>query len=190
MRGRRPSRKAAIAAAAALAVVLGAGAAALVAASGDDNDAPVASATTRTSPTSTAPGTSGDTTTSTTATEGSSSTTETAPSESETSTAPNTSPAEPPSSRGDNGAKHRVVQVPPRRVFSGRGSTWLGTIELSKPAVVRWSSRGKLSIRFGREQFGVVAPSRSGQLTAPPDRFELVRVISNSSWRIEITPQG
>jgi hypothetical protein len=193
MGGRRLSRRAAIAAALVLAVLLGGGAAALVAASGDDESGgtPVAGATGSTR-SSTAPRTATETTTSSTSTSETSSTATTPSTETDTQTsqAPPAPPAEPPSSVGDSSAKHRLVKVPPAHVFSGTGTTWLGTIELSKAAVVRWSAAGKLSIRFGRERFPVIAPSHSGQLAVPPYSFELVRVISDGRWRIEVTPQG
>jgi hypothetical protein len=182
-----------IVAAAAIAVVLGAGAAALVAASGDDESGgtPVASATGSTR-SSTIPRTTTETTPSSTPTSKTSSTATTPSTETDTqsSQAPPAPPAEPPSTVGESSAKHRVVKVPPAHVFSGTGTTWLGTIALSKPAVVRWSAGGKLSIRFGRERFPVIAPSHSGELAVPPYRFELVRVISTGRWRIEVTPQG
>jgi hypothetical protein len=186
-----------IAAVAVLAVAGGAGAAALVGASGDDDSAPVASTTTPTPTGGTNTGTATTPSRTETSTDGGTTTggdTTTSESETETGTetessAP-TAPAEPPSTRRDRAAKRRLVKVPPARVFSGTGTKWLGTIEVAQPALVRWSAHGKLSIRFGRERFPVVAPSRSGQLVVPPYRFELVRVISSGSWRLTITPQG
>jgi hypothetical protein len=195
MRGRRPSRRALIAGVAVLAVLIGAGAAALVAASGDDDPGSVASGTSPTFTGRTETGSSSTATSTTpprTATE-EGTTTGGGQTTSRTETTPPTppaAPAEPPSSPGDSAAKHKLVKVPPARVLTGTGTKWLGTIDVSRPALVRWSGHGKLSIRFGRERFPVVAPSSTGQLAVPPYRFELVRVISKGSWQIKITPQG
>jgi hypothetical protein len=83
----------------------------------------------------------------------------------------------------------RVFTVPPAREFSGNGNATLGTVNLSKPAVVKWTTTGRFELRFGRESFPIVAPSPSGQLAVPPYSFEQVRVIAKGRWTITITPQ-
>ena len=88
-----------------------------------------------------------------------------------------------------NDSPERVFKVPPAREFSGTGNASLGTVNLSQPAVVKWTTRGRFELRFGREEFPIVAPSPSGQLIVPPYRFELVRVIARGRWTIRIVPQ-
>ena len=48
---------------------------------------------------------------------------------------------------------------------------------------------GDFEVRFGREDFPVIAPTKSGQLVLPPFRFEQVRVIAAGRWKITISPQ-
>ncbi len=88
-----------------------------------------------------------------------------------------------------NDSPERVFEVPPAREFSGTGDASLGTVNLSQPAIVKWTTRGRFELRFGREKFPIVAPSPSGQLIVPPYRFELVRVIARGRWTIRIVPQ-
>ena len=84
----------------------------------------------------------------------------------------------------------RVLTVPPAREFTGDGDAQLGTVDVREPVVVKWTTRGRFELRFGRESFPIIAPSPSGQLVVPAFRFELVRVIAKGRWRISITPQG
>ena len=88
-----------------------------------------------------------------------------------------------------NDAPERVFEVPPAREFSGTGNASLGTVDLSKEAIVKWTTKGRFELRFGREEFPIVAPAATGELIVPPYRFELVRVIAKGRWRISITPQ-
>ena len=88
-----------------------------------------------------------------------------------------------------NDAPERVFEVPPAREFSGTGNASLGTVDLSKEAIVKWTTKGRFELRFGREEFPIVAPSPSGQLIVPPYRFEKVRVIARGRWTIRIVPQ-
>ena len=88
-----------------------------------------------------------------------------------------------------NDAPERVFEVPPAREFSGTGNASLGTVDLSKEAIVKWTTKGRFELRFGREEFPIVAPSPSGQLIVPPYRFEKVRVIARGGWTIRIVPQ-
>ena len=83
----------------------------------------------------------------------------------------------------------RVFTVPPAREFTGTGNATLGTVNLSRAAVVKWRTTGRFELRFGRESFPIVAPSPSGQLAVPPYNFEQVRVIAKGRWTITITPQ-
>jgi hypothetical protein len=83
----------------------------------------------------------------------------------------------------------REFSVPPAREFSGTGNATLGTVNLSRPALVKWSTKGPFELRFGREAFPIVAPSASGELVVPPYSFERVRVIASGRWKISITPQ-
>src|SRR5215211_1043927 len=78
----------------------------------------------------------------------------------------------------------REFAIPPAREFSGTGNATLGTVNLSQPAVVRWTTKGRFGLRFGRENFPIVAPSPSGQLIVPPYNFEQVRVIASGRWKI------
>lgn len=89
-----------------------------------------------------------------------------------------------------NDAPERVFEVPPAREFSGTGNASLGTVDLSKEAIVKWTTKGRFELRFGREEFPIVAPSPSGQLIVPPYRFEKVRVIARGRWTIRIVPQN
>ena len=88
----------------------------------------------------------------------------------------------------DDEPERRFV-VPPAREFSGEGNAHLGTVTVKTTAVLRWSSKGRLEIRFGREAFPIVAPTKSGQLVLPPFRFEQVRVFAAGRWKITVSPQ-
>jgi hypothetical protein len=55
--------------------------------------------------------------------------------------------------------------------------------------VVRWSTRGRFELRFGREAFPIIAPTASGQVIVPPYSFDLVHVVASGRWKISITPQ-
>jgi hypothetical protein len=96
-----------------------------------------------------------------------------------------------PRERADqrNDAPERVFEVPPAREFSGTGNASLGTVDVSQAAIVKWTTKGRFELRFGREDFPIVAPSPSGQLIVPPYRFETVRVIARGRWTIRIVPQ-
>jgi hypothetical protein len=89
----------------------------------------------------------------------------------------------------ENDPPERVFSVPPAREFSGAGNARLGTVNLSRAAVVKWTTTGRFELRFGRESFPIVAPSPSGQLAVPPYNFEQVRVIAKGRWTITITPE-
>jgi hypothetical protein len=89
-----------------------------------------------------------------------------------------------------NDAPERVFAVPPAREFSGTGNASLGTVDVTKEAMVKWTTKGPFELRFGREEFPIVAPSPSGQLIVPPYRFEKVRVIARGRWTIRIVPQN
>ena len=54
---------------------------------------------------------------------------------------------------------------------------------------MKWTTKGRFELRFGREEFPIVEPSPSGQLIVPPYRFEKVRVIARGGWTIRIVPQ-
>jgi hypothetical protein len=88
-----------------------------------------------------------------------------------------------------NDPPERVFKVPPAREFSGNGNATLGTVNLSQAAIVKWTTKGRFELRFGREAFPIIAPSPSGQLIVPPYRFEQVRVIASGRWTIRIVPQ-
>jgi hypothetical protein len=88
-----------------------------------------------------------------------------------------------------NDPAERAFEVPPAREFSGSGNASLGTVNLSTAAIVKWTTKGRFELRFGRESFPIVAPSPSGQLIVPPYRFEQVRVIARGRWTIRIVPQ-
>ena len=92
--------------------------------------------------------------------------------------------------RKDPNRRGREFVVPPAREFSGTGNALIGTVVVSEPAVVRWRSRGRFGLEFGRESFPIVAPSRSGELVVPPFRFDFVRVVASGRWTISVTPQG
>jgi hypothetical protein len=89
----------------------------------------------------------------------------------------------------NNDPPERVFTVPPAREFSGTGDARLGTVNLSRAAVVKWTTSGRFELRFGRESFPIVAPSPSGQLAVPPYNFEQVRVIAKGRWTITIAPE-
>lgn len=89
----------------------------------------------------------------------------------------------------ENDPPERVFTVPPAREFTGKGNATLGTVNVSRAAVVKWTTTGRFELRFGRESFPIIAPSPSGQLAVPPYNFEQVRVIAKGRWTITITPQ-
>jgi hypothetical protein len=88
-----------------------------------------------------------------------------------------------------NDRPQRKFAIPPAREFSGTGNATLGTVDLRQSAVVKWTTQGRFELRFGREDFPIIAPSPSGQLIVPPYNFERVRVIARGRWKISITPQ-
>ena len=51
-------------------------------------------------------------------------------------------------------------------------------MQVLQPAVVRWRTKGRFELRFGREAFPITAPTATGQLIVPPYSFEQVRVIA------------
>jgi hypothetical protein len=188
-------RKATLAAVAALLALGGAGAAAWYATSGDDDPAPlpgfsassVPEEQTESTPTAPeieppAPDTTGS---------------ETAPAPTQPAPQPKQQQNArktkfPPAARDkpNNDPPQRKFSIPPAREFSGTGNATLGTVNLRRPAVVKWTTRGRFELRFGREDFPIVAPSASGQLIVPPYNFERVRVIAHGRWKISITPQS
>jgi hypothetical protein len=91
--------------------------------------------------------------------------------------------------KSTNDEPERKFAVPPAREFSGDGNARLGTVNVKTNAILRWRSKGRLEIRFGRENFPIVAPTRKGQLVLPPFLFEQVRVLAARSWKITISPQ-
>jgi hypothetical protein len=91
--------------------------------------------------------------------------------------------------KSTNDEPERKFAVPPAREFSGDGNARLGTVNVKTNAILRWRSKGRLEIRFGRENFPIVAPTRTGQLVLPPFLFEQVRVLAARPWKITISPQ-
>jgi hypothetical protein len=91
--------------------------------------------------------------------------------------------------KSNNDELERRFAVPPAHEFSGDGNARLGTVDVKTNALLRWTSKGHLEIRFGRESFPIVAPTRSGQLVLPPFLFEQVRVVAARPWKITISPQ-
>jgi hypothetical protein len=79
--------------------------------------------------------------------------------------------------------------VPPAQQFSGEGNASLGTVDVKANSILKWKARGRLEIRFGREAFPIVAPTKSGQLVLPPFLFTKVRVLAAGPWKITINPQ-
>jgi hypothetical protein len=92
--------------------------------------------------------------------------------------------------KSNNDKPERKFAVPPAREFSGDGNAHLGTVDVKTNAVLKWSSKSRLEIRFGRESFPVVAPTKTGQLVLPPFLFEQVRVVAARPWKITISPQS
>jgi hypothetical protein len=83
----------------------------------------------------------------------------------------------------------RRFAVPPAREFSGTGNARLGTVDVRQASVVKWKTKGRFELRFGREAFPIIAPTASGRLVVPPYNFDRVRVIATGRWEISITPQ-
>jgi hypothetical protein len=108
----------------------------------------------------------------------------TSPDASPTETSP-ASPTAPP--RGS--AKAQALEIPPAREFSGTGNKRLGTVDLRVTSILRWRSQGHFEVRFGREDFSILAPTKSGQLVVPAFRFDKVRVLARGRWKITVTPQ-
>ena len=124
-----------------------------------------------------------------------SSATPTPPSETQPNTPPDspavpteTSPASPATPSGGSG-KSGLIKIPPARVFSGTGNKRLGTVDLSVTSTLRWRAQGKFEVRFGREDFSILAPTKTGQLEVPAFRFDKVRVVARGRWKITVTPQ-
>ncbi|MEA2418441.1 MAG: hypothetical protein QOE60_647 [Thermoleophilaceae bacterium] len=183
-----------LAAAAALIVLAGGAAAAWVAASDDDNGSPF----TRSVAGDPAPRASVPTQTA----EPPATTTEPQPQAPEPNLDPNATPNDQPTGKArktrfprertqksNNDPPQRVFTVPPAREFTGTGNAALGTVDVSTPSIVKWTTKGRFELRFGRESFPIIAPSPSGQLVVPPYNFERVRVIARGRWKITIRPQ-
>jgi hypothetical protein len=84
----------------------------------------------------------------------------------------------------------KTFVVPPAHEFTGVGNATLGDVDVRTNSVVRWRTKGRIELRFGREGFPLVAPTSTGELTVPPYAFEQVRVIARGRWTIRITPQS
>jgi hypothetical protein len=91
--------------------------------------------------------------------------------------------------KSTNDKPQREFAVPPAREFSGEGNARLGTVDVKATSILKWKTKGRFEVRFGREDFPVIAPTKSGQLVLPPFRFERVRVIAAGRWKITISPQ-
>jgi hypothetical protein len=91
--------------------------------------------------------------------------------------------------KSTNDKPQREFAVPPAREFSGEGNARLGTVDVKATSILKWRTKGHFEVRFGREDFPVIAPTKSGQLVLPPFRFERVRVIAAGRWKITISPQ-
>lgn len=91
--------------------------------------------------------------------------------------------------KSNNDKPQRRFAVPPAREFSGEGNARLGTVDVKATSILKWTTKGHFEVRFGREDFPVIAPTKSGQLVLPPFRFEQVRVIAAGRWKLTISPQ-
>jgi hypothetical protein len=89
----------------------------------------------------------------------------------------------------DPDKRGRSFTVPPAQRFSGTGNALIGTVDVRRPSIVKWTTRGSIEVQFGREAFPIIAPQASGRLIVPPYRLEMVRVIADASWTITIRPQ-
>ena len=188
------SRKAFLLAAAALLALAGIGAGALLATSGDDSSAALPGLSV-----ATAPEQKPADTTAVAPTETEAPATPTQPDAVPDQTQPPPAPSKPrdarktsfPRERGktQNDPPQRDFAIPPAREFSGNGNATLGNVDLRQSAVVRWRTNGRFELRFGREDFPIIAPSASGQLIVPPYNFKRVRVVAQGRWKITITPQ-
>jgi hypothetical protein len=86
-------------------------------------------------------------------------------------------------------APDRQFVVPPPHEFSGEGNAHLGTIDVKATSVLKWRTKGRFEVRFGREAFPIIAPTSTGQLVVPPFLFSDVSVVAKGRWRITISPQ-
>jgi hypothetical protein len=94
-----------------------------------------------------------------------------------------------PKGTPSNDQPDREFAVPPARVFTGDGNARLGTVDVRANSILRWRTKGRFEVHFGREDFPIIAPTSSGQLVLPPFLFEEVRVVAKGRWRITIRPQ-
>ena len=62
-------------------------------------------------------------------------------------------------------------------------------MNIKQTSVVKWSTSGSFELRFGREAFPIIAPSKKGQLVVPAYNFTQVRVLASGPWKISIIPQ-
>jgi hypothetical protein len=88
-----------------------------------------------------------------------------------------------------NDQPDRKFVVPPAHEFTGEGNAHLGTVDVKTASVLKWRTKGRFEVRFGREEFPIIAPSSTGQLVLPPFLFTKVRVVAAGHWRITISPQ-
>jgi hypothetical protein len=91
--------------------------------------------------------------------------------------------------KAKNDQPQRQYSVPPAREFTGEGNAHLGTVDVTATSILKWKTKGHFEVHFGREDFPIIAPTKSGQLVLPPFRFEQVRVIAAGRWKITISPQ-
>ena len=176
--------------AAAVVLVLAGGGVAAYVATKDDDSGPAGEQLLGQAPPSTAPT---ETTPTPEQTETETSTSSTT-SSSATPPSGTTAPAE-PQAQTDSGTPTKATRpphdfsVPPARKFSGTGNASLGTVNVRGTSVLRWRAKGHFEVRFGHQDFSVIAPTRSGQLVIPPFNFDRVRVIARGAWTIWVSPQ-
>jgi cytoskeletal protein RodZ len=123
--------------------------------------------------------------------------TQTTTSTSSSATSPTDTTATPaqPQAETDSGTPTKATppphdfSVPPGRKFSGTGNASLGTVNVSATSILRWRAKGHFEVRFGRQDFSVIAPTKTGQIVIPPFNFNRVRVIARGAWTIWVSPQ-
>ena len=99
-----------------------------------------------------------------------------------------TFPHERPQREPDDPVQRRFA-IPPARHFTGTGNARLGNVNIKQTSLVKWSTKGSFELRFGREAFPIIAPSKKGQLVVPAYNFTQVRVLASGRWKVSIIPQ-
>lgn len=97
-----------------------------------------------------------------------------------------------PSSGGSASGKTTPQKV---RRFSGDGTSNIGTVKVTGPAVLRWTHTGDqygnaiFSLNDGEYKLNITSQGKSGKSSVEPATYKNIQVTANGSWTIRIEPR-